>query len=203
MVEPIKSRKLYQVTVTTPYKQAFVKGQKATIGRDYTPFFRFFENVREYPVTDGSTGVVSPVNAIDWLHRVRIGTIQSPPQTVAAIAWEVSQHYLMLARELLMEQIRVGEFKGRPPSRQRCLYLAETAEEARSWLPLLGDQGSVCELTCTGTIHKGDSRQMVMLSEPLSVTTERARAYWRGDATAAPRWEILFVGDAEVTGLGL
>lgn len=109
----------------------------------------------------------------------------------------------MLARELLMEQVRVDEFGGLPPSRQRCLYLAETADEARSWLPLLGGNGVVCELTCTGTIHKADSRQMVMLSEPLSVTTARARAYWRGDASADPRMETLFVGDAKVTGLRL
>ncbi|MHC4050159.1 DUF2441 domain-containing protein [Bradyrhizobium sp. 25ACV] len=115
----------------------------------------------------------------------------------------MSQHYMMLARELLMEQIRVEDFSGSPPSRQRCLYLSETVEEARTWLPLLGGNGAVCELTCTGVIHRADSRQMVMLSEPLQVTRERAQAYWQGKASADPRMETLFVGKAKITGMRL
>jgi hypothetical protein len=203
MVENVINRKLYQVTVTTPYKQAFVEGQKLKVGQDYTPFFRFYETTLQYPVTDGNTGSVVQVNAVEWLHRVRIGTIQTSPEILANIAWEVSQHYMMLARELLLEQIRLEEFGGKPPSRQRCLYLSETVEEARSWLPLLGGNGAVCELVCTGNIQKADSRLMVKVSEPLSVTREKAQAYWRGEASADPRFEILFVGDARVTGLGL
>jgi hypothetical protein len=58
-------------------------------------------------------------------------------------------------------------------------------------------------LTCTGTIHKADSRLMVKVSEPLSATRKKAQAYWRGECSADPRMETLFVGDAEVTGLGL
>lgn len=85
----------------------------------------------------------------------------------------------------------------------RFLYLSETAEEARSSLPLLGGKGAVCELTCTGIIHRADSRLMVKASEPLSVTMEKTRAYWRGESSADPRVETLFVGDAEVTGCGL
>jgi hypothetical protein len=106
---------------------------------------------------------------------------------------------MILARELLMEQVRVDEFGGEPPSRQRCLYVSETVEEAKSWLALLGGNGVVCELTCTGTIHRADSRLM----EPLSLTKDKARAYWRGERSANPRMETLFVGDAEVTGYGL
>ena len=203
MVEKISKRKLYQITVTNPYKHAFVKGQKVSVGKEYTPFFKFYEGTREYPVAIGNTGQIEQVNAIEWLHRVKIGTIQTSPQTLAAIAWEVSQHYMMLARELLMEQIRIDEFGGEPPSRQRCLYLSESAEEAKSWLLLLGGDGAVCELTCTGSIHRADSRLMVMVSEPLSATQEKARAYWRGESSADPRMETLFIGDAEVTAYGL
>jgi hypothetical protein len=93
--------------------------------------------------------------AAEWLRQVKIGTLQTAPQTLAEIAWKVSQHYMMLARELLMEEIRVEEFSGSPPSRQRCLYLSETVEESRTWLPLLGGNGAVCELTCTGALFIG------------------------------------------------
>ena len=203
MVESVVGRKLYQITLTSPYKQAFVKDQKISVGGEYNPFFKFYETTRQYPVEDGNTGIITQVNAVEWLHRVRIGTIGTSHDMLANIAWEVSQHYMMLARELLMEQVRIQEFGSIPPSRQCCLYLSETVEEARTWLPLLGGNGAVCELTCTGIVHKADSRLMTMVSEPLSISREKALAYWRGEASAAPRMETLFVGDAEVTSLGL
>jgi len=102
-----------------------------------------------------------------------------------------------------MEQIRLDEFSGKPPSRQSCLFLSDTAEEARSWIPLFEGNGLVCELICTGTVHRADSRLMVKVSEPLSVTEDRARAYWRGDASADPRMETLFQGDAVVAVVGI
>lgn len=81
--------------------------------------------------------------------------------------------------------------------------MSENVEEARSWLSLLGGNGTVCELTCTGVIHRADSRLMVMLSEPLRDTREKAKLYWQGKAGADPRMETLFVGKAEVMDVGL
>lgn len=203
MVEKVSDRKLYQVTATNTYKQALVLNQQISAGTAYNPFFKFYENTLEYPVTDGQTGATAQVNAVDWLHRVRSGTIRTSYEILAHKAFEVSQHYMMLARELIMEQIRLEEFNGEPPSRQKCLFLSETAEEARSWISLLGGIGTVCELTCTGIIHRANSRLMVKVSEPWSLTKDRARGYWRGAASADPRMETLFVGDAAVTGLGM
>lgn len=203
MITTIQDQKLYQVTVTTGYKQAFVLGQHVRAGVEYNPFFKFYESALKYPVTDGQTGGTIHVNAVDWLHRVRMKTIATSYEILADKAVEVSQHYMMLARELLMEQIRLEEFDGTPPSRQKCLYLSDSIEEAKSWSPLLGGCGAVCELACTGTIHRADSRLMVKVSEPLSVTREKARAYWRGEESADPRLEILFEGDALVTAIAL
>jgi hypothetical protein len=203
MVETISDQKLYQVTITNNYKQAFVSSQTISAGIDYNPFFRFYETTMEYPITDGQTGALVNVNAVDWLSRVRAKTILTTYEILAQKAFEVSQHYMMLARELLMEQIRLEEFGGEPPSRQTCLYLSDTIEDARTWIPLLGGQGAVCELICTGTIHRADSRLMVKASEPLSVTKGKARAYWRGEVSADPRIEILFAGDAIVSAVGL
>jgi hypothetical protein len=203
MVEKISAQKFYQVTVTNEYKQAFVPNQKISVGSEHNPFFRFYETVLEYQVTDSQTGGQTQVNAVEWLHRVRMKTILTSYEILAEKAFEVSQHYMMLARELLMEQIRLDEFGGEPPSRQTCLFLSETVEEARTWISLLGGQGAVCELTCTGIIHRADSRLMVKVSEPLSVTKEKARAYWRGEASADPRMETLFAGDAVVSAVGL
>jgi hypothetical protein len=203
MVEKISDRKLYQITSTNNYKQAFVPNQQLTIGGEHNPFFRFYETALEYPITDGQPGTIINVNAVDWLYRVRAKTILTSYEILAEKAFEVSQHYMMLARELIMEQIRLEEFGGEPPSRQTCLFLSDTVEEARTWIPLLGGQGAVCELICTGTILRADSRLMVKISEPLSVTKDKARAYWRGEASTDPRIETLFAGDAIVSAVGL
>jgi hypothetical protein len=199
----VTNQKFYQVTFTNNYKQAFLIDQKIKVGSEHNPFFRFYETTLEYAVTDGDTGALISVNAVEWLYRVKNKAILSSYEILAEKAFEVSQHYLMLARELIMEQIRLEEFDGLLPSRQRCLFLCETAQEAKTWIPLLGGQGTVCELTCAGTIHRADSRLMVKVSEPLSVTKDKARAYWKGEISAEPRMEILFEGDAIVSALGL
>lgn len=202
MVAKVAKQKLYHVTVSKPYKKAFAANEVVRIGDTDNPFFGFYENAREYPVTEN--GVVVQVKAVNWLKRVRAGTLQPHSvQVLASIAAEVTEHYVMLCRELLMEQIRQEEFNDEPPSRQRCLYGCDTLDEARYWNTRIGDNGTICELTCTGTIHRADARLLLGDSEPLSVTKDRARKYWRGEAGDNPEWETLFVGDATVTDFGL
>jgi Protein of unknown function (DUF2441) len=198
MVEAVKNYKLYHVTLTNPYKQAFVAKQRVSIGTQHNPFFAFYERAREYSVTDRDTGGIFQVKAVDWITRVRDKRILTSPEILASIAHEVTQHYIMLCRELIMEEIRRDEFNGEPPSRQVCLYGCDTIEEARFWSQLLGADGSVCELKCTGVIHRADSRLLLKDSEPLSITRDRARSYWRGEASDDPRFETLFVGDITV-----
>lgn len=200
MVERISGRKLFHLTETKPYKQALVRDQVVTTGESYTPFFGFYEGSRSYPVTLGS-GTTVHVPAVDFLKQVRDGNINCP--MLPTIAAEVAQHYVMLCRELIMEDIRLAEFKGEPPSRQRCLYACDSVDEARYWKQLVGPESTVCELTCTGTIHRADASLLLSDSEPLSITKERARRYWRGEAGDSPQWETLFVGEATVTGFGL
>lgn len=115
MVEKVNDRKLYHVTATKPYKRALAASQTVHVGETYNPFFQFYENAREYPVTEGDTGAIVQVKAVSWLRQVRDGRIQTTPEKLANIALEVSQHYVMLCRELLMEEIRVEEFSGYHP----------------------------------------------------------------------------------------
>lgn len=202
MVKQVKNIKLYHVTVATPYKVQLIAHQTLRVGNAPNPFFGFYENARAYPVTEN--GVNIAVKAVAWLKRVRAGTIVPASQQILAnIAAEVAEHYVMLCRELIMEELRISEFAGEPPSRQTCIYAAETVEEARLWHATLGGTGTICEMTCTGTIHLADSRLLLADSEPLSVTRERARQYWRGEVGSHPYLETLFVGDAKITGFGL
>lgn len=169
MVEQVKDHKLYHVTVTKPYKQAFTANQFVYIGDTGNAFFGFYEGAREYPVNEN--GAIVQVKAVAWLKRVRAGTIQPhSPQILANIAAEVTEHYVMLARELIMEELRIAEFNSDPPSRQRCLFGCDSLEEARYWDQRLGGNGTICELTCTGKIHRADARLLLADSEPVSVT---------------------------------
>lgn len=203
MVEKVIDRKLYHVTATKPYKLAFTANQTVCVGKTYNPFFQFYENSREYPVTDVDTGATIQRKAVSWLRQVRDRTIRTTPETLANIAFDVTQHYLILCRELLMEEIRREEFNGEPPSRQRCLYACDTLTEAQYWRRRIGDGGTICELTCTGAIHRADAALLLGDSEPLSVTKERARRYWSGEIGQNSEMETLFVGEAVVTGFGL
>jgi len=200
MVQLVSDRKLFHLTDTKTYKQPLVMGQVVQIGETYTPFFGFYECSITCPVTlDNGTTVQVP--AVKFLKQVQAGKINSP--TLSIIAANVAQHYLILCRELIMEEIRVAEFKGEPPSRQRCLYACESIEEARNWKQFVGPDSIICELTCTGTIHRADASLLLGDSEPLSVTRDRARKYWRGEAGTTSQWETLFVGEAKVTGFGM
>ena len=200
MIGQVTNHKLYHVTLTKPYKQAFVVNQSVKIGDAYNPFFGFYEGAREYPVTQAD-GSILQIRAVAFLRQARDGQINSPQ--LATIATEVAVHYVMLCRELIMEEIRRDEFNSVPPSRQRCLYGCNTLDEARYWNQRIGESGTICELTCTGSIHRADARLLLGDSEPLSLTRDRARAYWRGDVGQNPEMETLFVGNATVSGFGL
>ncbi|MGY4289144.1 hypothetical protein ACVWXO_008364 [Bradyrhizobium sp. LM2.7] len=196
MVEQVSGRKLFHLTETKPYKHALVMGQIIKIGDGYTPFFGFYESVLTYPVTLGDGSSVQ-IPAVQFLKEVRAGSVNCP--TLPTVATEVAQHYVMLCRELIMEDIRLTEFNGEPPSRQRCLYACDSVVQARSWKQHVGPASTICELTCSGTIHRVDASLLLADSEPLSVTRERARKYWRGEAGENPQWETLFAGEAKVT----
>jgi hypothetical protein len=199
MVEQVSGQKLFHLTETQPYKQALVMDQVVRIGESYTPYFGFYESSRTYPVTVENGSTVQ-VPAVKFLKQVQAGNINCP--ILSTIAAEVAQHYVMLCRELIMEDIRLVEFNGEPPSRQRCLYACESIEEARHWKQLIGPSSTICELTCTGAIHRADANLLLGDSEPLSVTRERARKYVQGEPGENPQWETLFVGEAKVTGFG-
>jgi Protein of unknown function (DUF2441) len=201
IVEQVINAKLDHVTVAAPYKTALTAGQVLQVGVAHNPFFGFYESAVAFPVTDHVTGGTIQVKAVDWLRRVKAGTITTTPQTLATIDEDVTMHYVILSRELMMEEIRAREFVD-APSRQTCIYASENLAEAKKWNATLGGAGSVCELTCTGTIHVADSRLLLTDSEPLSVTRDRARQYWRGDISSNPYMETLFVGDVTVTGFG-
>ncbi len=60
----------------------------------------------------------------------------------------------------------------------------------------------ILEIAVTGSVFHADANLLLGDSEPLSVTYDRARRYWRGESTDAPEPEILVAGRVAVVAEG-
>jgi len=162
-------------------------------GTRHNPFFAFYDNVRAYPVR--RNGIEEQLPAIAFLKGVANGNIQCP--TLPQIALETVQHYANLSREIIMEQIRKEVAPG-APSRQNCLWVADSLDGARWWQSRLGGESTIVRLRATGAAHKADAAFLLVDTEPLSTTIDKAKLYWLGRQTEAPEFETLFSGRAVV-----
>ncbi|MDA7949555.1 MAG: DUF2441 domain-containing protein [Hyphomicrobiaceae bacterium] len=201
-VEEVEEKILYHRTVTRSYKTAFELGQGVKIGSAHNPFFGFFEKPRTYPLVRRDRSV-EQLGPILFLKCVDAGNIQA--NNLSRDALEIAQYFNTLAREFLMEHIRVTEFAGKPPSRQTCLFACDTLEEAKYWDSKMSagsdEKGILCELTCNGIIFRADATWLRIESDGLSSSIACARAYWRGEVSDYPQMETLFIGEATVTEL--
>jgi hypothetical protein len=195
-----KKTELFHISAPAGHKIQLVSGKKFVAGEAHNPFFGFYEQPRTYDVARQGGGF-DRYTAIAFLRAVRDGGIQDCTG-LAVFACEIAQHYQMLARELLMEQVRDADYP-RLPSRQSCLWACNTIEEARLWQGKLGTGSTICRLEVTGTVHRADSKLLLADSEPLSRTIERAHAYWRGEVSDNPEMETLVAGDISVVEIGL
>jgi hypothetical protein len=171
-------------------------GDALDVGKEMNPFFGYYDvKPFTYPVSEPD-GLVNQVPAMRFLERVKDGSIT--PGSLPATAFEIADHFSMLARELLWESVRLSEFP-QEPSRQKCIWLAESIPDVMQWLRRMHVRPvQVVEVRATGRRHIADQWQLVGGSEMLRVWYEKARAYWRGDRTPTPDLEILFEGRIEV-----
>lgn len=173
---------------------ALSAGDTFDAGSSHNPFFRFYENTRAYPVTM-QDGQVVMLPALSFLKAVQAGEVNCGNLPAAAV--EVANHYLMLARELIYEEVRREE-DDQLPSRKTCLWASDDLAEAQNWHQFLGGSGQLLRLGVVGERHIADSNLLVADSEPLSTTYQKARSYWRGEGSPAPRWETLVSGQITV-----
>ena len=175
------------------------RGDVFEIGTTTNPFFRFYEvHQRTYPVTETPTGVVHQVPAMKFLRLVKDGTVTSTD--LPTIARDTANHFLMLARELLWENVRLAEFRD-APSRQRCIWLIQSLVDVKRWIEHIGfkvNHYSVVRVRASGRALNVDGNYLAGDSEPLPVWFEKARAYWNGTNTQNPLPEVLFEGRIKV-----
>src|SRR5689334_8757887 len=83
-------------------------GSIIEIGQQTNPFFRLYETwQRTYDVTNVDTKEVLRVPSIRFLRCVKEGSVTT--DALPTIAHDVANHFLMLARELFWENVRLAE----------------------------------------------------------------------------------------------
>lgn len=170
------------------------------VGGEENPFFRFFRtNVRAFEVKQAG-GSLLHVPAISFLRNVRDGKIT--PHKLADDAFQIADHFVILARELLLELIRSREFPD-APSRWRGIWIVKDLETLALWRKRLEQQGiqsQFVEMVATGRAHDCDASFILGDSETLDESERKARDYWGGKIAAhRSEPETLFEGEITVS----
>lgn len=168
-------------------------GETFHVGGSYNPFFGFYEEARKYPVETPTGTVHSP--AMTFLKAVSRGEVNCP--SLPDIAVEIANHYLILARELLTEEVRRERFSNLP-SRRTCLWAAEDIERAHFWAERLGGACRILRLEVDGVSHSADASFLLGDSQSISETYRRAEWYWEGRMADNPECELLIEGEIRI-----
>jgi hypothetical protein len=200
MVDSVAGRQYFHINRIPPYSNhaAMAVGQVIAVGGSFNPFFGYYDEHRTLAVNT-PTGI-EHVSMVNWMKRVREGSIT--PNNLPITACEIVEHHAMLVRELLLEEIRLVEVP-EAPSRQRCMWLLESWEDAEYWRGRLPSTDPIVRVSATGTAHVVDARLMPYDSVSLSEMRRLGRAYWRGEMSDQPEREVLFVGNIEVIEIGV
>jgi len=195
MAEQVENGIFYHVAHNKKYVRhtPLCAGTVFTVGTETNPFFGYYNNARTYTVQkDGENIKVPALKFLRDAKRGRISGNDLPKQ-----AYNIANHYSMLARELIMEEVR-HVIAPDAPSRKTCLWVVDDLSLASYWQRKIGGRSRLIKLALTGTVHRGDAKFLMNESEPLPATYEKARNYWLGQMTGNALPEILFSGTAEV-----
>lgn len=200
MSEKVKELEVYHLCHQKDYVHhaALIPGQSFIVGETVNPFFGYYDKARTYKVEAG--GTTRNVPAIKFLRDIKNGHINCPD--LAREAYRIANHYSMLARELIMEEVRL-KTAPEAPSRKTCLWVVDDIDLATYWARKIGGPGSIVKLSLTGTVHRCDAKHLMNESEPLEETYEKAQLYWQGALSKDPLPEILFEGNATVLEIDL
>jgi hypothetical protein len=91
--------------------------------------------------------------------------------------------------ELIFELVRRAEHPDRP-SRYTSIFAAESLEAALGWRTEVDASDAPIYEVEAPAAFRGDAEHLTLAGTVADVWM-RAGAFWRGDATPAPRWELL------------
>ena len=207
-IETVRDQIFYHInsTANASKHDLMRRGNIIDVGRESNPFFGFYETwQRSYSVRNKKTDTTEAVPPIQFLRRVKDKDITlDDPNILPQLSLEIGRHFMMLARELVWEAVRLNEFP-EAPSRQRCIWLTRTVEQAREWAPRMNIDLKlqpqtywIVSLRATGKAFEADGNFLAGDAELLPVWHEKARQYWLGEKSASPQTEVLFNGTVEV-----
>ena len=168
-------------------------GDTVTVGDRENPFFGHFCDEKKFSLKS-ETGIRNLL-PIDFLRQVKEGKIDCPK--LPDVAHETARHLSLFSRELLFELARL-EVNALAPSRTKCMWLANSLEEAFKWSDRLAEGSKIFELEATGWVHSADASILTAEFEGFEVSKTKAFDYWHGKLTNKPEIEHLFVGSARI-----
>jgi hypothetical protein len=196
VVELVENMTVFHVAHNKNYvrREPLKMGQKIEVGKATNPFMGYYDKARTYSVKHGNT--TQKIPALKFLREVNKGKIECAD--IARQAHKIANHYSMLSRELIMEEIRL-QIAPTAPSRKTCLWVVDELPLAEYWSKKIGGTSQIVKLSLTGCIHRCDAKHLMNESEPLADTYAKAERYWLGQVSKDPLPEILFAGSATVT----
>jgi len=198
MLEQVKDKIFFHINRKLQYsKYDFLKkGEIIHIGKTFNPFFNYYEIRKEFPI-DWPNGITTRNPAMNFLSLVKAGKINCPD--LPNISHEIAEHFMLLARESIFENIRTKDFSDFP-SRQRCIWLLRDEGEVAYWWKRLKckSESQWVKLSATGKAFYADARFLHGDSEPISQSIAKARKYWRGVVSDIPELEAIFEGELRV-----
>ena len=109
----------------------------------------------------------------------------------------ISKETAFYIREQVFEDIRQKNYPSLP-SRQKCLWVSEY-DQIPYWKTMKEDcQRSLLTLELSGELFCADEHWLTADTFSSVVYSERAKHYWTGEMSPAPRKEFLFYGKAIV-----
>ncbi len=180
----------------SPDFELMKQGQQIKVGDEVNPFFRRWKNEIPFKVY-GSETFPNTLPFNEFLENLVKGEYNEHAE-FPGFLWNPLMVYLGCLSELVLESIRIKEFKALP-SRQRCLWLIKTLDEAVEWASdtSSGNKHQIVRVRVEGKIFECDASLLNYENQSLSDMEETARLYWLGKQPFE-REEILFEGNAEV-----
>jgi len=179
-----------------------------TVGEKFNPFFKYHSTMAppnfKAPSTVNNGEREKKYDALDYFGGFRDKTLYtSDIDQLGHDAYESIMFYLMHWREGLWEYVRLCDFPDMP-SRQKCMWLSHTLEEAEYWIERINGKdeeipSQIVKVRVTGKIHVADAKLLMIEGENLEQAYSTAKKYWRGEkAEGRQEKEVLFEGTGTV-----
>ncbi len=192
----------FHINHTTDY----VGFQAMTVGSTYETSLKEFNPYYKNALNGAKRFNLSQSDSLpmlDFFKRLSQGELDHFHQlkdhkAVAQFAHDFLSAYIKITREMHFENVRANKFP-ELPSRQHCIWLAESLDDARCWVNRLEGRTNcrIFRVAVDGRVFKTNEGHLIQEAEPYEDTLRRANEYWSGAASNG-RSEVLFEGSLRV-----